>query len=166
MRLSRLFHLQFRRLFSNAVHLSLFSKQVIVIKEWFDFAFLQDQKKSLSLSSHRHRFPIRTIRQTRFGVLTTCKRNWDLRRSRSLSHLDLEDRFQTRRRSVKKVGSFGKGSREEDFDLLIVRPPILKEESSKKRASCDRSLMRSKSMVEIMGSHVGVVEGAVFFSEC
>ena len=152
--------------FSNAVHLSLFSKQVIVMKEWLEFAFLQERKKSLSLSSHRHRFPIRTIRQTRFGVLTTCKRNWDLRRSRSLSHLDLEDRFQTRRRSVKKTGSFGKGSREEDFDLIIVRPPILKVESSKKRASCDRGLMRSKSMVEIIGSHVGGVEGAVFFSEC
>ncbi len=129
---------------------------------FFDFAFLQESKKSFSSLSHRPRFPIRTIRQTRFGVLTTCKRNWDLRRSRSLSHLDLDDRFQTKLRSVKKIGS-GKGSREEDFDLLIVRPPILKEESSQKRRICHRNPMRSKSMVEIMGSHA---ESAVFLSEC
>ena len=120
---------------------------------------LRSMKEFPSLQVHR--FPIRTIRQTRFGVLSSCKRNWDLRRSRSLSHLDLEDRhiYQARARSIKTNGT---GSREEDFDLLIVRPKQIL--APKTVQSCfDKSLLKkSKSMVEILENHKGVI----FLSEC
>ena len=135
---------------------------------------MQDQSSQKHFQL-RPRFPIRTIRQTRFGVLTTCKRNWDLRRSRSLSHLDFEDRkaFESRsryflemssRKSIKNKNRTG--SRDEDFDLLIVRPPILSKQflspALLNPKSFDQVLKKSKSMVEITGNH----EGVVFLSEC
>ena len=125
------------------------------------FYFFQDGKlRNLKdfPSLQIHRFPIRTIRQTRFGVLSTCKRNWDLRRSRSLSHIDLEDRhiFQARTRCI------GTGSREEDFDLLIVRPKEISAPKKVENSSKKSILKKSKSMVEILGNH----EGVIFLSEC
>ena len=125
------------------------------------FYFFQDLKlRNLKdfPSLQIHRFPIRTIRQTRFGVLSTCKRNWDLRRSRSLSHVDLEDRhiFQARTRCI------GTGSREEDFDLLIVRPKQISAPKKVENSSKKSILKKSKSMVEILGNH----EGVIFLSEC